>query len=59
MSTEYFTQQLGNAHSFLQLRELDHILGHKASLNLNKFKKIKKKTCIISNHSGYQIISNQ
>jgi exonuclease III len=37
--------------------KLDHILGHKASLN--KFKKIEITPCIISDHNGIKLDLNQ
>jgi exonuclease III len=38
--------------------KMDHILGHKASLN--KFKKIKITPCIISDHNGIKLdLSNK
>jgi hypothetical protein len=59
ISTKYFTQQLGNTHSFLQLgtfSKIEHILGHKASLT--KFKKIKATFCIISDHNRIKLKLN-
>jgi hypothetical protein len=57
ISTEHFTHQQGNTHSFLQLMELslkkDHILGHKAILN--KFSKIKITLCIMSDHNRIKL----
>jgi endonuclease/exonuclease/phosphatase family metal-dependent hydrolase len=56
ISTEYFTQQLFQPNTFFShetFSKLDHILGHKASLN--KFKKIKITPCIISDHNGIKL----
>jgi hypothetical protein len=59
ISTEYFTQQPGNTHfsaAHGTFSKIDHILGHKASVN--KFKKTEITPCIISDHNEMKLDLN-
>jgi hypothetical protein len=56
ISREYFTQHLGNTHFSSApgtFHRIEHILGHKASLN--KVKKIKITPYIISGQKGMEL----